>query len=205
MVRTAMLSSSEFIDARRARTSIPMRRFLNQSAQAKENQEKPELTSAEIRRRTFDRAIKILTARPCSVGELREKLFQRRGVDTKLVEEIIGRLREYGYLDDDRFAVSYATSKVRQKPVGRRRLEQDLRMRKVERSIADQALETVFEQTSEDVLIDRAIEKRVRVRGRPKNRLEAKSLFDHLMRLGFPSDLVSDKVRAVSTVDTAEE
>lgn len=78
-------------------------------------------------------------------------------------------------------------------------------MRKVERTIAEQALEVVFEQTSEEELIDRAIEKRIRVRGRPKNRLEAKSLFDHLLRLGFPFELVGDRVRAVSALDMAEE
>lgn len=182
-----------------------MRKFPKQSGQTRVPREKTELTPEQIRRKTFERAIKILTARTCSVGELREKLFQNRSVDAKLVDEIIGRLREYGYLDDDRFAVSYAASKVKQKPVGRRRLEQELRMRKVERTIAEQALEVVFEQTSEEELIDRAIEKRIRVRGRPKNRLEAKSLFDHLLRLGFPFELVGDRVRAVSAFDTAEE
>ena len=35
----------------------------------------------------------------------------------------------------------------------------------------------------------------------PSNRLQAKSLFDHLMRQGFPYELVADKVRAVSQVE----
>jgi hypothetical protein len=33
-------------------------------------------------------------------------------------------------------------------------------------------------------LIDQAIAKRLRIRGKPKNRAEAKSLFDHLLRQG---------------------
>ena len=48
-------------------------------------------------------------------------------------------------------------------------------------------------------MIDRAIAKRLRIRGRPKNRLEAKSLFDHLLRQGFPFELVSDKVRSLAS------
>ena len=72
-------------------------------------------------------------------------------------------------------------------------------MKKVQSGVADEALELVYAETSEEELIDRAIEKRLRIRGRPKNRIEAKSLFDHLLRLGFEYELVSEKVRALVT------
>jgi regulatory protein len=120
------------------------------------------------------------------------------------VEIVIARLREYGYLDDERYAVSYASSKVRQNPLGRRRLEQSLAMKKVDRSVADEALDQVYAETPEEELIDRAIEKRVQLRGRPKTRLEAKSLFDYLLRQGFPFELVSEKVRAASRANLDE-
>ena len=44
----------------------------------------------------------------------------------------------------------------------------------------------VYAETPEEQLIDQAIAKRLRIRGKPKNRAEAKSLFDHLLRQGFP-------------------
>jgi regulatory protein len=118
--------------------------------------------------------------------------------DKAVVEIVIARLREYGYLDDERYAVGYASSKVRQSPVGRRRLEQSLAMKQIERSVVEGALDQVYAETPEEELIDRAIAKRVRLRGRPKTRAEAKSLFDHLLRQGFPFELVGDKVRALS-------
>ena len=62
----------------------------------------------------------------------------------------------------------------------------------------------VYAETSEEQLIDQAIAKRLRIRGKPKNRLEAKSLFDHLLRQGFQFELVSEKVRALAT-DYADE
>ena len=157
----------------------------------------PRLSPEQIRARTFQRAGKLLAAKARSVAELRERLLERCS-DKAVVEIVIARLREYGYLDDERYAVSYASSKVRQSPLGRRRLEQSLAMKKVERSVADEALNQVFAETPEDELIDRAIEKRVRLRGRPKTRAEAKSLFDYLLRQGFPFELVSDKVRTAS-------
>jgi regulatory protein len=158
----------------------------------------------DLRRKTFERAIKLLTARPRSVGELRERLLKRKDTNEEVVEAVIARLREYGYLNDERFAFSYASYKVKQRPVGRRRLEQDLKFKKVDSSVADEALDMVFCETPEEQLIDAAIAKRLRIRGKPKNRLEAKSLFDHLLRQGFDFELVREKIRSLTTDDTDE-
>jgi len=158
-------------------------------------------TTEELRRRTFERAIKLLAAKPRSVAELRERLLQGKGIDGEIVETVIARLQEYGYLDDERFAFSYASYKVKQRPVGRRRLERDLKFKKVESGVAKEALELVYAETPEEQLIDQAIAKRLRVRGRPKNRAEAKSLFDHLLRQGFAFELVSEKVRSLVGTD----
>jgi regulatory protein len=161
------------------------------------------LTPEQIRRRTFARAIKLLSAKPCSVAELRERLLQARSSNKTAVQAAIDRLKEYGYLDDERFAFGYASLRVQQKPIGRRRLQRDLTLKKVDQKVADEALDLVFGETSEEELIDRAIEKRIRLRGRPKTRAEVKSLFDHLLRQGFAFELVVEKVRA--TTDMAEE
>ena len=140
----------------------------------------------------------MLAAKQRSVEELRERLLAGRGATTELVETVIERLREYGYLDDERFAQSYASLRIQQRPIGRQRLQRDLHLKKIDKQTVDAALDQVFEQTPEDDLIDRAIAKRVRLRGRPKTREEAKKLFDHLLRQGFAFELVSEKVRALA-------
>ena len=158
----------------------------------------------ELRRRTFERAIKLLTAKPRSVAELRERLQQGKNTNEEVVETVITRLREYGYLNDERFAFGYASYKVKQKPVGRRRLERDLKFKKVDSGVANEALEMVFSETPEEQLIDQAIAKRLRIRGKPKSRMEAKSLFDHLLRQGFDFELVGEKIRSLTKDDTDE-
>lgn len=162
------------------------------------------MESDELRRKTFARAVKLLAAKPRSVAELRELLLRGKNADEEVVETVIARLREYGYLNDERFAFSYASYKVKQKPVGRRRLERDLKFKKIDSGVADEALEMIFTETPEEQLIDQAIAKRLRTRGKPKNRADAKSLFDHLLRQGFAFELVSEKVRALAT-DYADE
>ena len=146
----------------------------------------------------------MLAAKPRSVEELRERLLEGRGATKSAVESVIERLLEYGYLDDARFAQSYASLRVQERPIGRRRLQRDLWLKKIDKTTAEAALDLVFAEKPEEELIDRAIEKRIRLRGRPKSRAEAKKLFDHLLRQGFAFELVSDKVRAVSKGDLDE-
>jgi regulatory protein len=162
-------------------------------------------TPEERRRRTFERAIKLLSAKSRSVAELRELLTQNNDANKSCVDEVLARLSEYGYLNDERFALSYASARVRQRPIGRQRLKRDLTLKKVIKETVDEALDLVFAETPEAELIDRAIEKRTRLRGRPSNRAEAKSLFDHLLRQGFPFELVVEKVRAASRTNLDED
>ena len=54
----------------------------------------------DLRRKTFERAVKLLAAKPRSIAELRERLLRGKGTNQEVVEEVIARLREYGYLND---------------------------------------------------------------------------------------------------------
>jgi regulatory protein len=178
------------------------RSWKSKERQLREEPERPAraVDPEKARARTFQRAVKLLAAKPRSVEELRERLLEKQWTDEATVEAVLAKLCEYGYLNDERFAFGYASYRVRQKPVGRQRLARDLYLKKVSRETADEALDLVFEETPEEELIDRAIEKRVRLRGRPETRAETKSLFDHLLRQGFSYDLVISKVRAASDV-----
>jgi regulatory protein len=162
----------------------------------------------KARARTLQRAVKLLAAKPRSVQELRERLLEKQWTDEAAADYALAKLKEYGYLDDERFAFGFASYRVRQKPVGRQRLARDLQTKKVSKETADAALELVYQETPEAELITRAIEKRIRLRGRPTTRQETKSLYDYLLRLGFSYDLIIRKVREASDAsveDTSDE
>lgn len=166
----------------------------------------PRVADAEkARARTLQRAVKLLAARPRSIEELRGRLLEKGWADEASVEHALGKLKEYGYLDDERFAVGFASYRVKQKPVGRQRLARDLQTKKISKETADAALELVYQETPEEELIARAIDKRIRLRGRPTTRQETKSLYDHLLRLGFSYDLIIRKVREASDAPAEDE
>ncbi|HEX6183390.1 MAG TPA: regulatory protein RecX [Pyrinomonadaceae bacterium] len=162
------------------------------------------LDAEKARERTVQRAVKLLAAKPRSIEELRERLLEKAWADEAAVEYALAKLKEYGYLDDERFAFGFASYRVKQKPVGRQRLARDLQTKKISKETADAALELVYQETPEEELIARAIDKRVRLRGRPTTRQETKSLYDHLLRLGFSYDLIIRKVREASGASEEE-
>jgi regulatory protein len=143
------------------------------------------------------RALKLLSVKSRTVAELRERLLER-AVSESVVEQVIARLQEWGYLNDEQFATDYSASRLQLKPLGRRRLARELEQKQVPGPIIETVLDQVYQPSDEESLIDRAIQKRLRSRGYPRHRQEAKNLFDYLMRLGFDYELVRRKVYDVS-------
>jgi regulatory protein len=146
------------------------------------------------RERTMNRAVKLLAAKPRSVEELRERLLEKLWTNEEIVNGVIEKLKEYGYLDDEQFARDVAVSKLRQKPQGKRRLQQAMSQKKLDREIVESAIRNAFEKHPEEELIDMAIEKRLRLKGIPETREDEKKFYDHLMRLGFGYGLIKEKL-----------
>lgn len=156
------------------------------------------------RQRTFDRAVRLLAARPRSVEELRRRLLEKLWTDTEIVDGVIERLKEYGYLDDAQYARDLAISKLRQKPQGRRRLQYDMAQKQLDRETVAAAVTNAFETLPESELIDAAIEKRIKLKGPPATHDERKRLVDHLLRRGFGYELIREKLHQLSGASSEE-
>ena len=150
------------------------------------------------RERTMNRAVRLLAAKPRSIRELRERLLENLWTNDEIVDRVIEKLKEYKYLDDAQFARDVALSKLRQKPQGKRRLQQTMSQKKLDKDVVDSAIADAFEKMPEDGLIDLAIAKRLRLKGLPETREDTKKFYDHLLRQGFGFDLIREKMSAVS-------
>lgn len=160
------------------------------------------------RERTMNRAVKLLAAKPRSVEELRGRLLEKLWTDESIVEKVLNKLKEYGYLDDRKFAGDLALSKLRQKPQGKRRLKHSLSRKQLSSEDVHSGIESAFTKLPESELIDAAIEKRIRIKGVPETREETKKFYDHLLRLGFDYDLIRSKLAElprVTELNTSDE
>lgn len=106
-------------------------------------------------------SLKLLGGRALSTGEVRQKLVARAENDTD-VEVTIGKLREYGYLNDTRFAESYATWRRDNQGFGKMRVLRDLRQRRVAPNLANEAVQQAFEGTDEIAQIEAFLERKYR-------------------------------------------
>lgn len=158
------------------------------------------------RERTMNRAVKLLAAKPRSIGELRERLLEKLWTDADIVDAVIDKLKDYNYLNDEQFARDLAVSKLRQRPQGKRRLLQSMSQKKLDKSTVDDAIRDAFEKLPEDELIDLAIQKRLRLKGQPQTRDDLKRFYDFLLRQGFSCDLIRDKLSSLprSVTDLSE-
>jgi regulatory protein len=153
-----------------------------------------------IYEKLMERALNLLSYRSRSSEELRGRLLEKDWADEAAVNQVIERLEELGYLNDEQFAINFATSRLNSRPLGPTRLRRDLQQKKLAKETVDDAINEIYSTQSEEELIDRAIEKRIRLRGCPATRQESKKLCDHLLRRGFSYDLVLRKVRELGIV-----
>ena len=153
----------------------------------------------------MNRAVRLLAAKPRSVAELRDRLMEKNWTNLEIVGAVIAKLEEYKYLDDRQYAENLAASKLRQKPQGRRKLQQTMSRKKLSRENVEIGISSAFEKHPESELIDRAIEKRLRLKGKPETRENTKKFVDHLMRQGFGFDLIRTKLDEVSKRTNEEE
>jgi regulatory protein len=134
-------------------------------------------------------AVRVLGDRAHSTGEMREKL-RRRAERAADVDEVLARLKEVGYLDDRRYAEGFASARLANEKLGRMRVIQDLRQRRVAPSLAERTVQKVYQDVDEEALIEGLIRRKYRLAEREGLFREDKDLaaaYRRLLRAGFRS------------------
>jgi len=143
-------------------------------------------------------AVRALERRALTEFELRTRL-RRRAANQDDVDPTIDRLREIGYIDDERTAESYARSRKEFSSLGSRRVLNDLRRRGVEASTAERIVDESYEGADELELIRAHLRRRLgrRREERLQDPKETAKLFRALQRAGFHSDKIGEVLRRI--------
>ena len=132
-------------------------------------------------------ALKALGGRAHSTGELREKL-RRRAERVSDIDEVIARLKDSGYLDDKRFAEGFASARLSNDRMGRGRVIQDLRQRRVAPAVAESTVKRVYEEVDEQALIEDWIRRKYRTAPREglfQDEQDLGAAYRRMLRAGF--------------------
>ena len=145
-------------------------------------------TEAEL----YEYAVAALARRMRSVAELKRLLRNKVEADTEfgktLVELIIVRLKDHGYLNDAKYAAAFSSYRRDNEKFGRRRVITDLKIKGVHGDVIGKAVDTVYEDVNEEKLA-RDYLRRKRLQ-KPKDQKQAARIFRQLMRAGFGSKTI---------------
>jgi regulatory protein len=106
-------------------------------------------------------AARVLTSRAQTISELREKL-RRRAAERRDADEVIQRLKAIGYLNDQRFAESFASWRRDNQGLGKTRVVRDLLARRVAPELARKAAEAAYSSADEVEMIQQFLERKYR-------------------------------------------
>ena len=136
----------------------------------------------------YEYAVGALARRMRTVAELK-RLLRARVEDAEseygqtLIELIIRRLKDRGYLNDSQYAAYFSSLRRDNQKFGRRRVVTDLKAKGVHGEVIDKAVDTAFDGVSEEKQAREFLRKKRMEK--PKDQKQAARIFRQLVRAGF--------------------
>ena len=148
--------------------------------------------------KVYDRALNMLAFRARSSAELARSLV-RKGETKELADRAVARLQEQGLLDDAAFAQSFTRAKVLGAKQSKRRVQQDLARKGVDRAVSDAAIATVFEEEGVDQreVVEAAARKKLRSLVKLDPVVRRRRLYAFLARRGYDGEDIRHAMEAV--------
>jgi regulatory protein len=134
----------------------------------------------------FDYAVKALGSQMRSEAELQRKLKTRvepGETGEATIAKVVARLREYGYLNDEAFAETYARLRQQNEKLGERRVRNDLQQKGVRAEVIQEAVGARYGETNEETLAREHLERK-RIK-KPENERETARVVRRLVAAGF--------------------
>lgn len=140
----------------------------------------------------YEYAVNALARRMRTVAELKRLLRPRVEAETEfgqtLVELVIRRLKDQGYLNDSKYAAAYSSFRRDNEKFGRRRVITDLKAKGVHGELIEKAVASAYGEVNEERQA-RDYLRRKRLT-KPGNQKETARIFRHMVRAGFGSKTI---------------
>lgn len=159
---------------------------------------------AEIsREKAMDLAVKYLSFKSRTSSEMVEYL-KKKNVDEKIIAEVMQKLGEYRYIDDQVYLKNYVENNRHLNYYGSRRMSQDLK----KRGISDQlllSLEDLFSKQDEYQCCEIVAKKNLRILKGQTSAQKKKKLYDKLGRMGYPTEMVLEVIKSLILEEEPQE
>ena len=130
-----------------------------------------------------------------SHDEVRKKLWEWE-IDNEIAENIIVELINDGFINESRFAESYARGKFRIKKWGKQKIKAALRQKKVTEKCISEALSKINMADYHETIEEIAVKKLSEYKG---DKLKINKTAAYLIQRGFESELIWDVLNGIRT------
>ncbi|WP_029033984.1 regulatory protein RecX [Salinimicrobium terrae] len=138
----------------------------------------------------------------CAYRDRSQKEVEDKLIDMRMIpaarEEIILKLMQENFLNEERFARSFVRGKFRIKKWGRHKIKQKLKLKDISSPIIKLAMTEINENDYRDTLYSLAEKKLVLLSESDKFKLR-KKLGDYLLRKGYETSLVYEVVEELTS------
>jgi len=155
-----------------------------------------ELTGQEIEKIIFEDKttrgkkylLMLLSRRIYSRYEISGKL-KNKGYPEKIITNLIFWLEDNNYINDELFAEMWAQFRLQNKPIGRYKLNQELRTKGIKQDIIQKVIDKTYKEIDELTLAHNLIMEKI-VSSEIKNaRIDPKKIYNFLLRRGFSTEI----------------
>ena len=143
----------------------------------------------------YSRALRWLTARELSEGQVRSRLADQGYTDTA-INPAVERLLQDRTIDDRRAATAVARTEARVRRHGPHRVMGKLLAMRIDRDLAKDIVKDLFGEEDEEALLEKTLD--IRLRGNPerlKDPRERRKILAYLVRQGFSASTASTAIR----------
>ena len=128
--------------------------------------------------------LRLLSRRIYSRYEISRKL-DNKGYPEKIIANLVFWLEDNNYINDELFAKMWAQFRLQNKPIGRYKLNQELRIKGIKQDIIKKVIDKTYNEIDELTLARNLIKDKI-VSSEIKNiRIDPKKIYNFLLRRGF--------------------
>jgi len=147
-----------------------------------------EITKEDQLEKAKKYVLSLLNRKSYSEFEITKKL-KNKGFSKINIFRIVNWLKEKEFINDEEFALCWAQTKIKNRPLGRYKLIQDLKLKGINQIIINKVINKIFSEYNELSLAQNLVDRKIILLKQKKIPICPDKIYHFLLRRGFPQEI----------------